>query len=159
MVRVAALGIMLLGLPCAASLVNHLSTTRITTIPQLACLHFDSLCWLQVLPFVSICSEKSAHLTRLLAPLNKEVQSGHDALLRMLRTYAELAAPAGVQAASGMHNNGLQLRNVDLLLTRASLPPPAFLQVKEFYGGHHSHASLGATTGVIVCTIEKANIL
>lgn len=95
----------------------HLSTARITTIPQLACLHFDSLCWLQVLPFVSICSEKSAHLTRLLALLNKEVRSGHDAMLCMLRTYAELAAPAGVQAASGMRNNGLQLRNVDLLFT------------------------------------------
>lgn len=56
-----------------------------------------------VLPFVSLCSEKAAHLTRLLSPLNKEV--------------------------------------------------------KEFYGGMHSHASLGTTTGVIVCTIEKANIL
>ena len=32
-------------------------------------------------------------------------------------------------------------------------------QVKEFYGSMHSHASLGSTTGVIVCTIEKANIL
>ena len=32
-------------------------------------------------------------------------------------------------------------------------------EVKEFYGGNHSQAALTATTGVIVCTIEKANIM
>ena len=32
-------------------------------------------------------------------------------------------------------------------------------EVKEFYGGNHSTAALAATTGVIVCTIEKANIM
>ncbi|EFN55218.1 hypothetical protein CHLNCDRAFT_52598 [Chlorella variabilis] len=56
-----------------------------------------------VLPFVSICSEKSEHLSKVLAAINKEV--------------------------------------------------------KEFYGGSHSHAALTQTTGVIVCTIEKANII
>ncbi|GAB4817305.1 hypothetical protein N2152v2_004351 [Parachlorella kessleri] len=54
-----------------------------------------------VLPYVSLCSEKAAHLSRLLSPLKK--------------------------------------------------------QVKEFYGGMHSNAGLGANTGAIVCTIEKAN--
>jgi hypothetical protein len=32
-------------------------------------------------------------------------------------------------------------------------------EVKEFYGGNHSQAALTQTTGVIVCTIEKANIM
>ena len=32
-------------------------------------------------------------------------------------------------------------------------------EVKEFYGGSHSQAALTQTTGVIVCTIEKANIM
>ncbi|PRW44411.1 helicase and polymerase-containing TEBICHI isoform X1 [Chlorella sorokiniana] len=56
-----------------------------------------------VLPFVSICSEKSEHLSKVLGAIGKEV--------------------------------------------------------KEFYGGNHSQAALTATTGVIVCTIEKANII
>lgn len=30
-------------------------------------------------------------------------------------------------------------------------------EVKEFYGGSHSTMELSASTGVIVCTIEKAN--
>lgn len=32
-------------------------------------------------------------------------------------------------------------------------------EVKGFFGGSHSHSALGQTTGVIVCTIEKANIM
>ena len=32
-------------------------------------------------------------------------------------------------------------------------------EIKEFYGGAHSHAALTAATGIIVCTIEKANIM
>lgn len=32
-------------------------------------------------------------------------------------------------------------------------------EVKEFFGGNHSQAVLSQTTGVIVCTIEKANIM
>ncbi|KAL4428417.1 hypothetical protein ABPG75_002506 [Micractinium tetrahymenae] len=56
-----------------------------------------------VLPFVSICSEKSEHLSKVLAAMGKEV--------------------------------------------------------KEFFGGNHSQAALTQTTGVIVCTIEKANMI
>ena len=56
-----------------------------------------------VLPFVSLCAEKAAHMRRLLAPLGREVL--------------------------------------------------------DFYGSAHADANLAATTGVIVCTIEKANIL
>jgi hypothetical protein len=32
-------------------------------------------------------------------------------------------------------------------------------EVKEFYGGNHAQAALAQTTGVIVCTIEKANTM
>jgi hypothetical protein len=32
-------------------------------------------------------------------------------------------------------------------------------EVKELYGGNHSQAVLSQTTGAIVCTIEKANIV
>lgn len=58
---------------------------------------------LLVLPFISLCAEKSAHLRRILGPLGREV--------------------------------------------------------RDFFGPVTSAAPLGAATGVVVCTIEKANIL
>lgn len=50
--------------------------------------------------------------------------------------------------------------------SRPPWPPPCSKvlaavgkEVKEFFGGNHSQAVLSQTTGVIVCTIEKANIM
>ena len=43
--------------------------------------------------------------------------------------------------------------------THSKVLPAIGKEVKEFFGGHHSTAALTATTGVIVCTIEKANIM
>ena len=56
-----------------------------------------------VLPFVSICAEKSAHYKKVFGPLKK--------------------------------------------------------QVVEFYGGQHTSMQIPVSTGMIVCTIEKANIM